>query len=429
MPNDEQLSILKQGVEVWNAWRKKNGRVRIDLGRANLGGLDLRWIDLSAADLSTADLHDTNLTGANLYKANLLGADLFTADLHEADLRSASLGTANLSRTNLGRANLIGAKLVNANLREANLREAEMVGADLHEANLRGADLYKANLGTADFRGANLRRADLREARLVWADLGAADLCEANLGAADLSGANLTSTTLGETVLSDTNLTDAAGLEHCGHSGPSVLDHRTLGQSGPLPIAFLRGCGLTEWQIEAAKLYKPDLSSAQITEIIYRIEELRATRPIQVMNLFISYSQADRQFVERLEQHLQERGLLYWRDEHGGVAGPLESLAVREMKRATVLLVLSSKSVNSDWLEYEAQEARKLDTGRARKLLCPIALDDAWKKCKWSQVLRMQMRKHGIPDFSDWPNGAHFEKKLDRFLESLGLLHGAPAPK
>ncbi len=428
MPNEEQLAILRRGVEAWNAWRREHSRIRIDLGRADLGGLDLKWIDFSGADLSTADLHETDLTGANLYKANLLGADLFTADLHEADLRGASLGTANLSRTNLGRANLIGAKLVNANLREANLREAELVGADLHRANLRGADLYKANLGTSDFREANLRRADLREARLSWANLGAADLCEANLGAADLSGANLCSTTLGETVLSDTNLKDAAGLEECGHSGPSVLDHRTLEQSGPLPLAFLRGCGLTDWQIEAAKLYKTDLSSADITEIIFRIEELRATRPIQVTNLFISYSQHDRRFVERLEQHLQDRGLLYWRDEHGAVT-PMESLAVREMKRATVLLVLSKKSVNSDWLEYEAQEARKLGGERERRLLCPIAVDDAWQRCKWSQVLRMQMRKHSVPDFSDWANGGDFEHKLDRFLSSLGLLYGAPAAK
>ena len=31
MANEEQLSILKQGVEVWNKWRKENPNVRIDL--------------------------------------------------------------------------------------------------------------------------------------------------------------------------------------------------------------------------------------------------------------------------------------------------------------------------------------------------------------------------------------------------------------
>lgn len=31
MANEEQLSILKQGVEVWNKWRVKNLAIHIDL--------------------------------------------------------------------------------------------------------------------------------------------------------------------------------------------------------------------------------------------------------------------------------------------------------------------------------------------------------------------------------------------------------------
>jgi len=33
MANEEQLSILKQGVEVWNKWRDMNHRHHVDLSR------------------------------------------------------------------------------------------------------------------------------------------------------------------------------------------------------------------------------------------------------------------------------------------------------------------------------------------------------------------------------------------------------------
>jgi len=59
-------------------------------------------------------------------------------------------------------------------------------------------------------------------------------------------GADLTDVRLSETVFSDTDLTAVQGLETCVHRGPSTIDHRTLAKSGPLPLAFLRGCGLPD---------------------------------------------------------------------------------------------------------------------------------------------------------------------------------------
>jgi hypothetical protein len=41
MANQEQLDILKQGVEVWNKWRTENPRVQIFLSGANLSGANL----------------------------------------------------------------------------------------------------------------------------------------------------------------------------------------------------------------------------------------------------------------------------------------------------------------------------------------------------------------------------------------------------
>src|SRR4051812_21001019 len=113
MANDEHVALLKQGVDAWNKWRKKNPHIRPDLRDADLRGADLRDADLTVADL----------TGANLIGANLIGAKL-VADLRGADFRDAdSLRDADLMR--LG----------------AFLHQATPIGTDLSGADLTGANL------------------------------------------------------------------------------------------------------------------------------------------------------------------------------------------------------------------------------------------------------------------------------------------------
>jgi len=54
MANEEHLRILKQGVEAWNEWRKKNPQRTPDLTRANLYEADLTGAqDLTAKQLIT----------------------------------------------------------------------------------------------------------------------------------------------------------------------------------------------------------------------------------------------------------------------------------------------------------------------------------------------------------------------------------------
>ena len=90
MANKEHLAILKQGVEVWDAWRREYLDVRLDLSKA----------DLSGADLSKADLIDANLSEVNLIDANLSAANLSAANLSAANLSQASLGQAVIATTN-----------------------------------------------------------------------------------------------------------------------------------------------------------------------------------------------------------------------------------------------------------------------------------------------------------------------------------------
>jgi hypothetical protein len=120
-------------------------------------------------------------------------------------------------------------------LTAANLMGADLIGSDLSNADLRGADLSDADLSNADLRGADLSGADLSDA-----DLRYAELSDANLSRADF-----TRTVLFETDFSVLDLSSGIGLETCVHLGPSIIDHRTLERSGPLPISFLRGLGLS----------------------------------------------------------------------------------------------------------------------------------------------------------------------------------------
>ena len=69
MANEEQLEILKKGVEVWNQWRRENHDIKIDLRNAILTKVDLLGINLSEAILFEIDLREANLRKADLNRA------------------------------------------------------------------------------------------------------------------------------------------------------------------------------------------------------------------------------------------------------------------------------------------------------------------------------------------------------------------------
>ena len=97
MANKEHLARLKQGVEVWNQWRRENPDLCPDLSQANLTGAHLVEADLSDtnlfwADLAHANLHRADFSRASLFGANLCGANLHNAVLWDADLSDTGLG-------------------------------------------------------------------------------------------------------------------------------------------------------------------------------------------------------------------------------------------------------------------------------------------------------------------------------------------------
>ena len=440
MANDEDLEILRQGMKVWNQWRSSKRQSTPDLS-----GVDLRGLNLSAMDLSRANLHGVILRGTDLSSADLWGADLGSADLVNADLRYANLIDINLRGADLRGANLSCAELFGAHLRSMNLRGGDLSGAILNTADLRRADLRNAHLIDTDLRGADLTGADLTgailhgvnlsyanlsETVLHGADFSGADLRYANLTFAHLSGAdlraaNLSATTIGRTTFGNTDLSYVKGLETVDHREPSTIGIDTINLSkGNILKIFLRGCGLSDWQIEAAKLHRPDLTNDQLASILYSIYDLRAQQAIQISPLFISYTHKDGAFVDQLEVHLVNAGIRFWRDVHHATAGRLERQIDRAIRlNPTVLLVLSENSVNSDWVEHEARLARKLEKEFGRDVLCPIALDGSWKECGWPERLREQIQEYNILDFSNWRDTAHFDRMYRRLIDGLDLFY------
>lgn len=91
MANPEHLEILKQGVEVWNRWRKEHREIIPDLRGANFSGVYLEGVDLLSASLIGA-----NFSGADLFNADLRGAFLVSADFSNANLSFVSLISADL---------------------------------------------------------------------------------------------------------------------------------------------------------------------------------------------------------------------------------------------------------------------------------------------------------------------------------------------
>jgi uncharacterized protein YjbI with pentapeptide repeats len=403
MADNELLALLKQGVGVWNGWKQQNEDVIPNLTGANLSRANLGGADLEGADLEGADLEGADLEGADLHGADLEGADLSGANLNRANFSRANLEGADLHGANLGEADLHG-----ANLNRADLEGANLEGADLHGAHLLGADLNGTHLDGANLSRANLRGADLTKAHLLGANLSRANLSRANLGGADLTGAKLTKAILYETVFGNTNLREVQGLDTCQHEGPSILDYRTLSRLGPLPLPFLRGCGLPDQFIE----YLPSLLN----------------QAIQFYSCFISYSTKDQEFAERLHADLQNRGVRCWFAPHDIQSGKKIHEQIDEAIRLydRLLLILSNHSMNSRWVKTEIAHARQKELKEKRKVLFPIGLVpfkeiQPWKlfDAEMGDDSANEIREYFIPDFSDWKNHNSYQIEFERLLKSL----------
>jgi uncharacterized protein YjbI with pentapeptide repeats len=160
LANTRQLSILDEGLEVWNAWRSEHPSESIDLSFADLRNMEfglmpaLRRADARGLipkgaswpfiynEIVGYDVMPLNLRAANLRGTKLDGADLIKAQCQGADFSNATLRAANLHRADLSSVKFFDADLSRADLRGANLSAAIFVRTNLDGTDLGYSDVY-----------------------------------------------------------------------------------------------------------------------------------------------------------------------------------------------------------------------------------------------------------------------------------------------
>jgi uncharacterized protein YjbI with pentapeptide repeats len=297
-----------------------------------------------------------DLSGANLAGMDLSRIILSDVDLSDADLSEATLVNATLVRTNFTRATLI---------------KAELDGADFHQA-----ILWQANLRSAFLSGALFNYTDLEEA-------------------------NLSHATVDLTIFGDVDLRNVRGLKSIRHQGPSLISTTALVRSqGNIPEVFLRKAGVPDSFIE----YSHSL----------------LTNPIEYYSCFISYSNKDQDFADRLYADLLNKGVSCWFAPHDMRIGDKIRPRIDESIRLhdKLLLVLTEHSVASQWVEHEVETALGKELEGKPNVLFPIRLDDRVMESRTGWASHIRLTRH-IGDFTSWKNHDNYQRAFNRLLRDL----------
>ncbi len=136
-------------------------------------------------------------------------------------------------------------------------------------------------------------------------------------------------------------------------------------------------------------------------------------------DIFISYSRQDKEWVGALASTLQERGWSVWWDIEILTGEKFSQVIETELNNARcVIVVWSKQSVDSDWVQAEASEARR------RGVLVPITIDDANPPLIFRQLL--------TANFSDWEGkveSVQFEKLVQDIASHMDASCSSTLPE
>jgi TIR domain/Pentapeptide repeats (8 copies) len=285
---------------------------------------------------------------------------------------------------------------VNPDLSGANLSDYKLNYINLSSANLAGANLNKAELLGANFNGAILDRANLYGSLLQMASFVWARLDNTNLGRSVIGG----------TVFGFNDLSLTIGLDTVRHNAPSAISVDTLYKSkGNIPEVFLRGCGVPE-------------------NLITYMHSLTG-QALEFYKCFISFTEADDAFSERLYNDLQANGVRCWRWKEDAKWGKTLMRSIDEAVRLydKLIIICSEQSLNSPAVIREIERALQKEDDLARQgkeseVSFPIRLDD-YIFTGWNHHRKADVIAKNVGDFTRWKDHDSYRKALERLLRDL----------
>jgi hypothetical protein len=135
---------------------------------------------------------------------------------------------------------------------------------------------------------------------------------------------------------------------------------------------------------------------------------------------FLSYSTRDHLFAHQFYNDLVMSGVQSWFAPESLKMGDefrqLIISAIRKYDR--LILVLSSESVVSEWVEFEVKTAVDREVSEQRKVLVPIRLDDAVLQSAQPWAVKIRDERQ-IGDFSRWIDPDSYRTAFERLRQEL----------
>ncbi len=179
----------------------------------------------------------------------------------------------------------------------------------------------------------------------------------------------------------------------------------------PNPISVLRSLGLYGMHTLRIAMPHPE-----------RVHSTLIPKMFSYASCFISYSSEDEAFVKRLRADLVQAGVRCWFAPEDLRIGDRVRQRIDESVQAydKLLLVLSSRSLRSDWVESEVEAAFERERKQKTLVLFPVRLDNDVMETNQAWAANIRRTRH-IGDFRDWRSESGYQEALKRLLRDLNV--------
>lgn len=276
-------------------------------------------------------------------------------------------------------------------------------GLDFRGCRIVNVDFSWADLSFCDFRGVIFEYVIFRHSNLSNANLTAAQFFQAIFFETNISDSILFGNVFGNSTLSRLKLSTCKEFQGSSRLGANSID-----------LISIR---------DTRKAERKNLLNLDVPELaIDYIDSIMTKEVIRMHSCFISYSDKDKAFAEKLFERLQGNNVKCWyAPEHLKIGDQIRSSIDGAIDvHDKLLLVLSRSSMSSQWVEQEVESALSKERATKKTVLFPISIDTAFKGTEikgWPALLK---NTRNIGDFQKWRKGDdEFESCLSRLLRDL----------